>query len=114
MFILSPLHSEIDLFCLCRSKLSFGLGHGFIGTKPSPVLALRQVQRFLISGDSGSQQLLERVLGTKLIVISSEFRLLAESHVLPVSGAGLRGVSIRPHGAADAAPEVWFPGGIER
>ena len=59
MLVLRAQNAEIGVLGLRGFKLSFGLGHRFVGINARLIQNLGQIERFLVSDHGGIQQLLQ-------------------------------------------------------
>ena len=112
MLVLGAQDSEVRILSLRRFQLGFRLSHRFIGSEAGAILALGQVQGFLVGDYSGIEELLERVLCAKLVIVHGEFGLFTQAHIFHVGGTGLRREHICPHSVPNTAPQVRLPGRI--
>ena len=81
MLELRAQDAQVGVLRLRRFELRFGLRHGFIRSDAGAELNLRQVQRIPVGRDRGIEQLLQRVLRAKLVVVHGDFGLRREAHI---------------------------------
>ena len=82
----------------------FRLRDRFIVAESGLVQIARKFERLLIGAHRGIEQLLQRILRAKLVIIGREVGLRGQAHVFQIGDAGLRRERVGLHGVSNAAP----------
>ena len=83
------------------------------GSDPALIAAVGKLERFFVRPDGRIEKLLLRIEAAQLEVVESEFGLKAQVHAGEVRGGRLGFGTRSFDGAADASPDVGFPGDID-
>ncbi len=110
---LGPLHAEINRLGLGGFDLSFGLHHVALGGDTHGVTVFGQIENLLVGGDRVIKELLLRIQGAQEKIVLGQGGLGAQPRHFQVGGEGLGAGLAGLHAAADLAPDIQFPGGVE-
>lgn len=108
------LHADVDGLCLRGLELSLCEDHVGLGGDPGRIAVLGELQRPVVGDHRRLQQLLLSVERRKQEIVLREFGPRAQLHSLEIGSAGLGARLIGFHAAPYLAPDVWFPGHVDR
>ena len=105
----------MGLYCLdFRAMARLRLGDVLVRRDPGSVSDPRQPQRFFIRDYRRTQNSSLRVERPELKIVHSQFCFHAQTDIGQVRESCLCFEGIRFHGITNAAPEIGFPGRVER